>query len=67
MDELLHYDTSESKHVVVVCNGYFYRLDVTDCKNQCLSAKSLEQQLQWIVDDVQRLSKEAAENASESE
>jgi hypothetical protein len=66
MDELVHYDTSESKHVAIVCDGYFYRLDVTDCKNQCLSAKSLEQQIQWIVDDVKRLKAEEQSDESES-
>lgn len=57
----MHYDTSESKHVVVQSNGHYYKLDVYDAKNQCLSSKALETQLQWILDDIERIEKEGAE------
>jgi len=58
IDEIVHYDTSESKHVIVQSNGHYYKLDVYDAKNQCLSSKALENQIQWIIDDIERVERE---------
>jgi len=61
MDELVHYDTTESKHIIVQSNGHYYKLDVYDQKNQPLSSKALETQLQWILDDIERAENEKTE------
>lgn len=53
-DELVHYDTSSSKHIVVVCQGVYYKLDCYDSENQVLSAKRLEEYIQFLVDDAEK-------------
>jgi carnitine O-palmitoyltransferase 1 len=53
-DELVHYDTSESKHIVVVCQGVYYKLDCYDSENNILSAKRLEEYIQYLVDDAEK-------------
>ena len=51
MDELIHYDTKDSRHVIVVCNGLYYKIDVYDSDNQIISMKSLEEKIDWIITD----------------
>ncbi|CAG2122973.1 unnamed protein product, partial [Medioppia subpectinata] len=51
MDELIHYDTKRSKHIVVVCKGVYYRVDVFDSKSQQISSRNLEQKIEWIIKD----------------
>ena len=62
MDELIHYDTSESKHVIVQSNRHYYKLDVFDARNQFLIAKAIEKQLQWILNDIERIEREGQSN-----
>lgn len=45
-------------------NGHYYKLDVYDAKNQCLSSKALQSQLDWIVKDIERIEKEEAEQSN---
>jgi hypothetical protein len=53
-DELVHYDTSESKHIIVVCRGVYYVLDCFDSENNILSAKRIEEYIQHLVDDAEK-------------
>ncbi|KAG9510263.1 Mitogen-activated protein kinase-binding protein 1 [Fragariocoptes setiger] len=55
-DELVHYDTKTSKHVIIICNGVFYNLTVYDSNNLPLSAKRIEEQIQWIMEDSEKVS-----------
>lgn len=61
MDELVHYDTKDSKHVIVVYRGVYYRLNVYDADNQLLCAKSLEEKIQWIKEDAMKHSESLSE------
>ncbi|XP_076057083.1 carnitine O-palmitoyltransferase 1, liver isoform-like [Oratosquilla oratoria] len=63
IDELLHYDSSESRHVVVWCQGLFYKLYLYDDKNQLLALSTLEKLFQGIIDDANK----HKESVSESE
>ncbi|CAL4107295.1 unnamed protein product, partial [Meganyctiphanes norvegica] len=54
VDELLHFDSQESRHVVVWVQGLMYQLWVYDDKNQMLSAGELEKLLQDIIDDANK-------------
>jgi carnitine O-palmitoyltransferase 1 len=47
-DELVRY---KSKHIIVMCKGLYYKLDVYDTKCCQLSPQSLQKQLDWIVAD----------------
>ncbi|XP_047476442.1 carnitine O-palmitoyltransferase 1, liver isoform-like [Penaeus chinensis] len=51
IDELLHFDSTESRHVVVWRQGLFYQLNIYDDKNQILSPAELERLFQDIIDD----------------
>lgn len=53
-DELVHYDTNVSKHIVVVINGCYYKLSCYDSDNNPLSSKRLEEQIQFLVDDAEK-------------
>lgn len=53
-DELVHYETSESKHIIVVCRGVYYKLNCYDCENNPLSAKRLEEHIQYLMDDAEK-------------
>lgn len=54
IDELVHYDSSESKHIVVVCRGVYYKLDCYDVNNNPLTAKKIEEYIQFLVDDADK-------------
>lgn len=54
IDELVHYETRISKHIVVVCRGVYYKLNCYDHDNNLLSARLLEEYIQWIVDDAEK-------------
>jgi len=56
MDDLVHYDTKYSKHIVVVCKGVYYRVDVYDAKNQQISARNLEEKVEWVIADANKCS-----------
>ncbi|KAF4532020.1 hypothetical protein B566_EDAN011867, partial [Ephemera danica] len=49
MDNLVHYDASESRHVVVQCRGLYYQVDMFDSRNQLLGPAALEQHMEWIM------------------
>lgn len=55
-DELVHYQTSESKHIVVVVRGVYYKLNCYDCENNTLSAKRIEEYIQLLVEDAEKVS-----------
>lgn len=51
-DELVHYESS--KHIVVVFQGVYYKLNCYDCENNPLSSKRLEEHIQWLVEDAEK-------------
>lgn len=63
IDELLHFDSRESRHIVVWRQGLFYQLGIYDDKNQLLSVTVLEKFFQDIIDDADK----HKESVSESE
>lgn len=63
IDELLHFDSRESRHIVVWRQGLFYQLSIYDDKNQLLSVTVLEKFFQDIIDDADK----HKESVSESE
>ena len=54
IDDLLHYESYESRHVVVWYQGLLYQLDVFDAKNKQLSESCLEKLLQEIINDANK-------------
>ncbi|MPC08983.1 Carnitine O-palmitoyltransferase 1, liver isoform [Portunus trituberculatus] len=54
IDELLHFDSQESRHIVVWRQGLFYQLGIYDDKNQLLSVTVLEKLFQDIIDDADK-------------
>lgn len=54
IDELMHFDSRESRHIVVWRQGLFYQLDMYDEKNQILSVTLLERLFQEIIDDADK-------------
>lgn len=54
IDELVHYETNVSKHVIVIVDGVYYKLNCYDYDNNPLSAKKLEEHIQSIVDDSEK-------------
>lgn len=53
-DKLVHYETSESKHIIVIVDGVYYKLNVYDCENNPLSSKRLEEHIQYLVEDAEK-------------
>lgn len=53
-DELVHYESNVSKHIVIICNGVYYKLNCYDCDNNPLSSKRLEEYIQYLVDDAEK-------------
>lgn len=53
-DELVHYETSESKHIIVICRGVYYKLNCYDCENNPLTAKRLEEHIQYLMEDAEK-------------
>uniref|UniRef100_A0A2P2HZI7 Carnitine O-palmitoyltransferase 1, liver isoform-like n=1 Tax=Hirondellea gigas TaxID=1518452 RepID=A0A2P2HZI7_9CRUS len=51
LDELVHYEPQDSRHIVVWCQGLLYALDVVDHANQLLSTHLLQKLLHDIVED----------------
>ncbi|XP_050397070.1 carnitine O-palmitoyltransferase 1, liver isoform [Patella vulgata] len=49
IDELVHYSSSESKHIVVLHKGVMYKVDVFDCHGKIIPPQILEKQFNWIV------------------
>lgn len=54
VDEICHYSSSESKHVILQHKGFFYKLDVYDAANQILFPTTLEHQIEWIMQDAEK-------------
>lgn len=54
IDELVHYDTTKSKHIIVVCKGVYYKLSCFDISNNPLSAKKIEEYIEYIVNDAEK-------------
>lgn len=63
MDEVVHIEPSHSKHVVMMSRGIYYKVSVYDSSFQLLCPATLEQQVQWILED----SKKQAETVSDEE
>lgn len=61
IDQLVHYETRVSKHIVVVCRGVYYKLTCYDHDNNLLSARLLEEYFQWIYDDAEKTSQQLTE------
>ncbi|XP_033105689.1 carnitine O-palmitoyltransferase 1, liver isoform-like [Anneissia japonica] len=54
IDEIIHVDISESKFFVVNRKGVMYKVDMFDSNGELLSPKSIQDQLEWIIDDAER-------------
>ncbi|KAK8725563.1 hypothetical protein OTU49_010621 [Cherax quadricarinatus] len=54
IDELLHFESCESRNIVVWRKGLFYQLSIYDDKNQILSVSVLERLFQDILDDADK-------------
>lgn len=54
MDELIHYESSKSRHIVVWCKGFYYCMPICDDGNQLLCAHSLEQLFDEIREDAEK-------------
>ncbi|XP_070535629.1 carnitine O-palmitoyltransferase 1, liver isoform-like isoform X2 [Ptychodera flava] len=54
MDELVHYDSYESKHIVVMRKGLYYKLDMYDVNGQVLAPMTAAKQLEWIIEDADK-------------
>ena len=63
IDELVHFEPHESRHVVVWCQGLLYTIEIVDQNNQILSQQMLETLLAEIVQDAAK----HKESVSESE
>uniref|UniRef100_A0A0V0J514 Carnitine O-palmitoyltransferase 1, liver isoform n=2 Tax=Schistocephalus solidus TaxID=70667 RepID=A0A0V0J514_SCHSO len=50
-DELWTFPRSHSQHAVVVCHGSFYKLSILASWQRLFSPKSLQKQLEWILED----------------
>jgi hypothetical protein len=53
IDELRHFDSTESKHIIVYYRGLYYSVECVDYRNQILSPSSLQYQFEWIINDAQ--------------
>lgn len=54
IDEISHYSSTESRHVILQHKGFFYKLDVYDAANQILFPTTLEHQIEWIMEDAKK-------------
>ncbi|XP_075548834.1 carnitine O-palmitoyltransferase 1, liver isoform-like isoform X1 [Dermacentor variabilis] len=54
IDEICHYSSTVSKHVILQHKGFFYKLDVYDAANQILFPTTLEHQIEWIMEDAKK-------------
>ncbi|XP_064645349.1 carnitine O-palmitoyltransferase 1, liver isoform-like isoform X2 [Lineus longissimus] len=61
IDELVHYDSAVSKHIIVKAKGLLYKLDMFDSLGAPLAVQHLEHQLQWILDDATKQYDEVGE------
>lgn len=53
IDELRHYDSKVSRHIVVNYKGFYYRVECFDAKNQILSPTSLQSHFDRIITEVE--------------
>uniref|UniRef100_V5I5I7 carnitine O-palmitoyltransferase n=2 Tax=Ixodes ricinus TaxID=34613 RepID=V5I5I7_IXORI len=63
VDEICHFCTSESKHVILQHKGMFYKLEVYDSTNQILFPTTLEHQIEWIMKDAEQHTPTEAETS----
>ncbi|CAN7980927.1 unnamed protein product, partial [Ixodes pacificus] len=63
VDEICHFCTSESKHVILQHKGMFYKLEVYDSTNQILFPTTLEHQIEWIMKDAEQHTPKEAETS----
>ncbi|XP_037516905.1 carnitine O-palmitoyltransferase 1, liver isoform [Rhipicephalus sanguineus] len=61
IDEICHYSSTESKHVMLQHKGFSYKLDVYDAANQILFPTTLEHQIEWIMEDAKKHTASEAE------
>ena len=54
-DSLKHYDYEDVNHVVVLHNGYWFKLEVIRSDGAILTARELEDLLDYIVQEVRHL------------
>ncbi|XP_052265796.1 carnitine O-palmitoyltransferase 1, liver isoform-like [Dreissena polymorpha] len=54
MDQLVHYSSTESKHIIVNRKGVMYKLDMFDMDRKLVSPADLQKQLHWIMMDAER-------------
>lgn len=66
VDELRHYDSTVSKHIVVNYLGVYYRVECYDVKNQILSPAALQAQFEWIMRDAETQLKSGRVQSSKS-
>ncbi|XP_072021123.1 carnitine O-palmitoyltransferase 1, liver isoform-like [Amphiura filiformis] len=64
-DEIVHYDSSVSKHIVVLRKGIYYKLDMFDTAGQPLAPYAIEKQIEWILQDAD--SQQESEGARSAE
>jgi len=50
-DKIRHHQ--ESEHIVVLCKGHFYKLNVMDAHGKVLNALDLQSQMDWIKKDAE--------------
>lgn len=63
IDELRHYDSKVSRHIVVNYKGFYYKVECFDSKNQILSPPTLQAQFDKIMDQVDtKLDSKEAQN-----
>ncbi|GAB6019338.1 hypothetical protein CHUAL_000930 [Chamberlinius hualienensis] len=53
VDELLHYSSQDSKHIIVMCHGLLYKVIVFDSKGQVLSPNVFEELFAEIKRDAE--------------
>ncbi|XP_071943316.1 carnitine O-palmitoyltransferase 1, liver isoform-like isoform X2 [Antedon mediterranea] len=51
IDELVQAHSSQSKHIIVLRKGIYYKVDMMDKEGQLLSPKAMEGIMEWIIKD----------------
>ncbi|WAR11189.1 CPT1A-like protein [Mya arenaria] len=63
IDQLDHYSSSESKHIIVNRKGILYKLDVFDKNRKLVTPANLQKQIHWIMADADKHLDEYSEEA----
>lgn len=61
IDELVHYDSKNSKYIIVMCRGLLYKVYVLDSKGQILSPTTFEQLFRGIMNEAETLAGQLTE------